>query len=167
MLDLRWELRGLDHRWGVGQEHPNLAWLAILGEEFGEVATDVCRLSVEGKDAPGLRHELIQVAAVALLWAEALDLGTVKSPMRPSAIDCEDTLSTSAHAASEADQLRDRCETLAQRTVDLGESLLVAETEVERLRRTVTNLEQAFTAAREDLKQKDEALREMTRQERR
>lgn len=39
--------------------------LAVLGEEFGEVA----RALIEGK---GLRAELIQVAAVATAWAESL-----------------------------------------------------------------------------------------------
>lgn len=46
--------------------------LAVLGEEFGEVA----RALIEGD---GLRAELIQVAAVALAWAESLTwLGTVR-----------------------------------------------------------------------------------------
>lgn len=39
--------------------------LAVLGEEFGEVA----RALIEGD---GLRDELIQAAAVALAWAESL-----------------------------------------------------------------------------------------------
>lgn len=39
--------------------------LAVLGEEFGEVA----KALIEGD---GLRDELIQVAAVALAWAESL-----------------------------------------------------------------------------------------------
>jgi NTP pyrophosphatase (non-canonical NTP hydrolase) len=42
------------------------AKLAVLGEEFGEV----CRALVENDG--NLRVELIQVAAVAVAWAEAL-----------------------------------------------------------------------------------------------
>jgi hypothetical protein len=78
------------------------------------------------------------------------------------------------HLADEVVRLREelqqRCSDLAQRTVDEGEKVLVLETEnsqlvgrLEQAERTVTNLEQAFTAAREDLKQKDEALRRVHR----
>ncbi len=40
----------------------------VLGEEFGEV----CRAVLEGDEA-NLREELIQVAAVAVAWVEAID----------------------------------------------------------------------------------------------
>lgn len=39
----------------------------VLGEEFGEVAKAML------ENDPGLRAELIQVAAVAVTWVEALD----------------------------------------------------------------------------------------------
>ena len=51
---------------------------AVLGEEFGEV----CRAVLEsgyGTDGAGdqaLRDELVQVAAVAVAWAEAIDART-------------------------------------------------------------------------------------------
>jgi len=46
--------------------------LAILVEEVGEVARELCEAG--GNDpGPNLRVELIQVAAVAVAWAEALD----------------------------------------------------------------------------------------------
>lgn len=48
--------------------------LAVLGEEFGEVARAVCE-SIEGniENRADLREELIQVAAVAVAWVERLD----------------------------------------------------------------------------------------------
>lgn len=47
--------------------------LAILTEEVGEVARELCDASHERK-APdrNLRVELIQVAAIAVAWAESL-----------------------------------------------------------------------------------------------
>jgi NTP pyrophosphatase (non-canonical NTP hydrolase) len=52
-----------DQRWGV-QNHSDYKWLAILTEEVGEVARD----ALEGRP---VYDELIQVAAVAIAWAEA------------------------------------------------------------------------------------------------
>jgi hypothetical protein len=50
--------------------------LAVLTEEVGEVAKEVYELSVYESDAEDpeakLRTELIQVAAVAVAWAESL-----------------------------------------------------------------------------------------------
>lgn len=48
--------------------------LAVLGEEFGEVAREVAE-SVAGHplDADKLRAELVQVAAVCAAWVERLD----------------------------------------------------------------------------------------------
>lgn len=48
--------------------------LAILTEEVGEVAKEMNDADNEGRDvsAVALRTELIQVAAVAVAWAEAL-----------------------------------------------------------------------------------------------
>lgn len=47
--------------------------LAVLMEEVGEVAREVCEARAEARD-PGsnLHTELIQVAAVAVAWAEGL-----------------------------------------------------------------------------------------------
>lgn len=60
--------------WGE-QRHDPGRWLAILGEEFGEVAKEVveglfarCDLSTDP-----LRAELVQLTAVAVAWLEALD----------------------------------------------------------------------------------------------
>jgi hypothetical protein len=51
--------------------------LAVLAEEFGEVANIVCKLQAKREESKsvstdGLREELIQVAAVAVAWAESL-----------------------------------------------------------------------------------------------
>jgi hypothetical protein len=73
--DVLLERRRQDSRWGTlenrtvegGHAPSALSWLAILGEEFGEVSKDVL------ERGPGLRDELVQVAAVALAFAESLD----------------------------------------------------------------------------------------------
>jgi hypothetical protein len=46
-------------------------WLAILGEEFGEV----CSALTYDKDSDNLRAELIDVATVTVAWIAALDKG--------------------------------------------------------------------------------------------
>ena len=53
----------------------DLERLAVLAEEFGEVSIEVCKgIEVDGQARrPGLRDELIQVAAVALAWVAAID----------------------------------------------------------------------------------------------
>lgn len=52
---------------------PNLERLAVLAEEFGEVAQAVCKHEWDGHDQQNLRDELVQVAAVAVAWVEGLD----------------------------------------------------------------------------------------------
>jgi len=50
--------------------------LAVLTEELGEVARELCDARAEGRDpGPNLRVELIQLAAVAVAWVEGLDRG--------------------------------------------------------------------------------------------
>ena len=53
----------------------DLQRLAVLAEEMGEVSIEVCKgIEVDGQvRRPGLRDELIQVAAVALAWVAAID----------------------------------------------------------------------------------------------
>lgn len=56
----------------------NLGWFAVLGEEFGEVASHVTKTCIPPITHPELtddmlRAELIEVAAVALRWVYALD----------------------------------------------------------------------------------------------
>lgn len=67
-----------DFNWGE-HHHIDLKWLAILGEEFGEVA-ECCnedtptgpRLWSEHECKKQLKKELIQVAAVCVAWLESL-----------------------------------------------------------------------------------------------
>jgi len=47
--------------------------LAVLAEEFGEVANAVLETSYGADGDEHLREELIQVAAVAVAWVEAID----------------------------------------------------------------------------------------------
>ena len=59
-----------DKKWGE-QNHSDTLWLAILGEEFGEVARAM--LQQDGDMSGVVRDELLQVAAVAVAWVESLD----------------------------------------------------------------------------------------------
>lgn len=67
-----------DKKWGE-QNHDSGTWALILGEEFGEAceaALDVRYKNISdpaGSLVPLLRSELIQVAAVAIAWCEAID----------------------------------------------------------------------------------------------
>lgn len=63
--DVLAERRRQIEKWGV-QTHAPGQWSLILGEEYGEV----CQAALESAN---LREELVQVAAVALAWAEQLD----------------------------------------------------------------------------------------------
>jgi len=54
-----------DARFGSHAWVPDYLWLAILTEELGEVARDL-------QERRDLRPELVQVAAVAVAWLEAL-----------------------------------------------------------------------------------------------
>jgi hypothetical protein len=56
-----------DAKWGSQRQQHNLKWNAILGEEVGEAAKEV----LEENDEL-LWKELVQVAAVAVAWLEAL-----------------------------------------------------------------------------------------------
>jgi hypothetical protein len=55
----------------------DLERLAVLAEEFGETSIEVCKgIELAGQvRRPGLREELIQVAAVSLAWVAAIDEG--------------------------------------------------------------------------------------------
>lgn len=67
-----------DVKWGE-QNHNDLKWLSILGEEFGEVARAVNednpafeRLYTHDALRENLEVELVQVAAVCIAWIECL-----------------------------------------------------------------------------------------------
>lgn len=56
---------------------------AILGEEFGEVGTEVSKQREGAYDADHLAEELIQVIAVSMAWLERL-LAPPRIPTRPT-----------------------------------------------------------------------------------
>lgn len=68
-----------DAKWGC-QQHEPLAWLAVLAEEFGELAMAVTKGYVPPLPLPGARpvydaqikRELVQVAAVCAAWLEQI-----------------------------------------------------------------------------------------------
>lgn len=60
-------------------------WLPILTEELGEVARHLCEMNLSSalrqEHMDGMREELIQLAAMAVAWAHALDTGrTAEQP---------------------------------------------------------------------------------------
>lgn len=61
-----------DRKWGE-QNHPEGIWLGILGEEYGEVAKEIAESQARPLDMSALREELVQTAAVAVAWIEAID----------------------------------------------------------------------------------------------
>lgn len=66
-----------DARWGADRELPAGVWALILGEEYGEACRAALSLPEETGpvDRMPLRAELVQVAASAVAWIEALDAG--------------------------------------------------------------------------------------------
>ena len=78
LVDVVVERTRQEAKWGE-QNHDDLAWLAILMEEVGEAAECVCKNSVgpitieKPELHPAtLESEVIQVAAVAVAWVEAM-----------------------------------------------------------------------------------------------
>lgn len=57
-----------DAKWGALRQMPNEVWLTILAEEVGEAAQAALK-----RNESNLIPELIQVAAVAVAWLEALE----------------------------------------------------------------------------------------------
>ena len=53
-----------DSKWGF-QDHDNLMWASILGEEIGEV-----HKAIVTENEGDLEHEIIQVIAVGVVWLE-------------------------------------------------------------------------------------------------
>ncbi len=64
--DIKTERMLQDEKWGDVGFTTHLAALAVLGEEFGEVAKAI----IEGARASELRNEIIQCAAVCVKWLE-------------------------------------------------------------------------------------------------
>ena len=72
--DIAKERNRQDEKWGE-QNHDDMTWVTILGEEFGEVCHEALVYKfAEIEDAEErLRAELIQVAAVAVAHIECID----------------------------------------------------------------------------------------------
>ena len=64
------ERKRQDAKWGE-QNHNDLKWLAILSEEMGKLAKEILEGGEQGLGRHGT-GELVQVAAVAVAWLEAL-----------------------------------------------------------------------------------------------
>lgn len=63
-----------DQKWGPQRDHHPLYWLGILMEEVGETAQTVIEADPANRlHSAETRRELIQVAAVAVCWLEAMD----------------------------------------------------------------------------------------------
>lgn len=62
------ERRRQDEKWGSQRHLPRDRWMTILTEEVGEVANAILE-----DDVTNLKIELIQVAAVCIAFAEALE----------------------------------------------------------------------------------------------
>ncbi len=72
------ERKKQDDKWGADRNLPNSLWYPILGEEFGEVGTEVISCFAENLeqlkfDPAKLEAELIQVLAVTMAWLEDLE----------------------------------------------------------------------------------------------
>lgn len=70
--DILAERNQQNKQWGE-QEHDHGWWLSIIGEEYGESCKAANDLRYRGGSLGDLRMELIQTAATAAAFAEALD----------------------------------------------------------------------------------------------
>lgn len=70
LLAVAMERRYQDKAWPGQQDNPDTPWVAILVEEVGEVAKASLANPDDGDQ--DLLAELIQVAAVAVAWAEVV-----------------------------------------------------------------------------------------------
>ena len=73
LADITAERSRQDSKWGDQSGNHDATWLAVLSEEVGEVAQAHLHNVYGGKAAGTLRAELVQVAAVAVAWIDALD----------------------------------------------------------------------------------------------
>ena len=64
-----------EEKWGE-QTHDNYRWLAILGEEFGELAQAILHDEFGGEAAGQAKKELIHTVAVGVQWLEQMERPT-------------------------------------------------------------------------------------------
>jgi NTP pyrophosphatase (non-canonical NTP hydrolase) len=74
LAEVKTERQRQDAKWGE-QNHDPFAYLAILTEEVGEAAQAAVQARFEGGDPARFRHEIVQVAAVAVAIVECVDRG--------------------------------------------------------------------------------------------
>lgn len=74
------EIARAERKFGLQLHLNDLEWFAVLAEEVGEVAMDVTKrevrpvnLTADSPTSRDLRAEIVQVAAVAVRWLDALD----------------------------------------------------------------------------------------------
>jgi hypothetical protein len=90
LLDVCEERLRQNKLWGQQDWSPS-KWLAILGEEYGEVCRAVCEMEltpIEKRDAKwwkNYREELVHVATVAIQAAECFDRAQARSDSELSA----------------------------------------------------------------------------------
>jgi NTP pyrophosphatase (non-canonical NTP hydrolase) len=77
LLDVGIERARQDEKWGSQSGNHDFEWMSILAEEIGEAAQATNEANFKSGSTPGdftqLRAELVQVAAVAVAWIEAID----------------------------------------------------------------------------------------------
>lgn len=78
--DVLEELARQETKWGV-QNHDPITWMAILTEEVGEASQCSLHWRFGGLKSPGLRQELVQVAAVAVAFIQCLDRALWRWPV--------------------------------------------------------------------------------------
>jgi len=82
ITDIRQERERQHKKWGSQIAHSGFVWGAILGEEVGEVNEAMLETAFGNDGMDHVYGELIQVAAVAVAWAQAIKRGgaLVKMP---------------------------------------------------------------------------------------
>lgn len=65
-----------NRKWGDQTSHAQGTWSMILMEEVGEVCEAVLEHQHGDWGMEGVRKELLQVAAVAVAWIQALDFNS-------------------------------------------------------------------------------------------
>lgn len=71
-VEIKEERDRQDKKWGI-QDHDEFKWLAILGEEVGEVNKAALENHFGSDSLDNYRKELVQVAAVAVAMIECHD----------------------------------------------------------------------------------------------
>jgi hypothetical protein len=72
VTDVARERWNQEERWGEN-DHTPIAWMSILGKQFGQACQESNAVHFAGKSHLSLRAELVQVAAVAFAAIECLD----------------------------------------------------------------------------------------------